>query len=117
MNVRSIATQPARAGRVKPLGHAATASSPLENSWVRRRRRQCVLYAVTEREAEYLLEAASLAMGPVTLTEPHPNSACLLVSESNEVFRGVLWAQGCESAEVQAVRRSGRQGDGWDRLS
>lgn len=112
MNVRSIATQPARARRVKPLGHAATASSPLENSWVRRRRRQCVLYAVTEREAEYLLEAASLAMGPVTLTEPHPNSACLLVSESNEVFRGVLWAQGCESAEVQAVREAGGRATG-----
>lgn len=63
--------------------------------------------AVTEREAEYLLEAASLATRSVTLTEPHPNSACLLVSKSNEVFRGVLWAQGCESGEVQAAREAG----------
>jgi diaminohydroxyphosphoribosylaminopyrimidine deaminase/5-amino-6-(5-phosphoribosylamino)uracil reductase len=109
MSARSIATQPAQARRVKPLGLHATASGPLESSSVRRRRPQCVIHAITEREVEYLSEAVSLATRSVTLTEPHPNSACLLVSESNEVFRGALWAQGCESGEVQAARvASGR---------
>ena len=104
MNARSFASQPAQARRVKPLRFHA---SLFQTTGACRRDRQCAMHAVTERDVEYLVEAASLATRSVTLTEPHPNSACLLVSESNEVFRGALWAQGCESAEVQAARQAG----------
>ena len=75
-----------------------------------RRDAQCVC-AISDQDEKYLLEALELATSSVTCTEPHPNHACVIVGNgrdgAGEVYSGSLWAQGCESAEVQAARKAG----------
>ncbi|CAL5223291.1 g5780 [Coccomyxa viridis] len=56
----------------------------------------------------HLERAAHLADSSAGLTQPHPNSACILVNEQSQVVaEAYQHAQGTASAEVQAVSQAG----------
>jgi diaminohydroxyphosphoribosylaminopyrimidine deaminase/5-amino-6-(5-phosphoribosylamino)uracil reductase len=56
-------------------------------------------------DSSMLIRAAELADSSAGLTAPHPNSACIIAASSprlNVVSQSFLYAQGTDSAEVQA---------------
>ncbi|CAK0784832.1 hypothetical protein CVIRNUC_008037 [Coccomyxa viridis] len=69
--------------------------------------------ALQEADLVFLERAASLADSSAGLTQPHPNSACILVDQQGQVrAEAYQHAQGTTPAELQAVRSAGAAAQG-----
>ena len=80
----------------------ASSSSSLASGW-----------SSVELDAALLIRAAQLADSSAGYTAPHPNSACIIAKGWDHVVaQSFLYAQGTDSAEVQACHaaRDGARG-------
>ena len=71
-------------------------------------------WSLMDMDASLLIRAAELADSSAGYTAPHPNSACIIAKGPNHhvVAQSFLYAQGTDSAEVQACQaaREGARG-------